>query len=73
VKSGLNNPGKNRAFLVELTIAGDKSGKSVVPVLWDDNYVSLVPGESRVIKARFPSSSLKNENPIFRYKGWTVE
>jgi exo-1,4-beta-D-glucosaminidase len=68
----LNNTGENIVFLVELRIAGDKTGKSVVPVIWDDNYVSLVPGETRVIKARFHASSMNGESPVFRYKGWNV-
>jgi exo-1,4-beta-D-glucosaminidase len=69
----LKNPGENIAFLVELGITGDKSGKSVVPIIWDDNYVSIVPGESKVIKARFHASSLNGEKPLFRYKGWNVK
>ncbi len=69
----LDNPGNNIVFLVELGIVGEDSGKSVVPVIWDDNYVSLVPGESRVVKAKFSESALKGENPVFRYKGWNVE
>ncbi|HUX95762.1 MAG TPA: glycoside hydrolase family 2 TIM barrel-domain containing protein [Bacteroidales bacterium] len=69
----LSNNSNNIAFLIELGIAGDKSGKSIAPILWDDNYVSLVPGESRVIKARFSASALKDEKPVFRYKGWNVE
>jgi exo-1,4-beta-D-glucosaminidase len=44
-----------------------------VPVLWDDNYISLVPGESRVVKARFSDQALNGEKPVFRYKGWNVE
>jgi hypothetical protein len=32
----------------------DASTKNeVLPVLWDDNYVSLLPGESREINARY--------------------
>jgi hypothetical protein len=27
---------------------------SILPVLWEDNYVSLLPGESRELTARFP-------------------
>ncbi|MBI5010426.1 MAG: glycoside hydrolase family 2 [Bacteroidia bacterium] len=54
----LNNPGENIAFLIELRIEGEKSGKSLVPIIWDDNYVSLVPGESKEIRACFPSSAL---------------
>lgn len=69
----LKNPADAIAFLIELSIVGDASGKSIVPVLWDDNYISLVPKESRTIKVSFPVSALKGEKPVFRFKGWNVE
>ena len=69
----LHNPDKGIAFLIELNVTGDKSGKSVVPILWDDNYVSLTPGETKVVKGRFSVESLNGENPVFRYKGWNVK
>lgn len=69
----LNNPEDHIAFLIELSVLGDKSGKSIVPVLWDDNYISLVPKESRTIKVTFPTKALKGEKPIFKFKGWNVE
>ena len=69
----LDNPGKNIVFLVELGIVGEKSGRSIVPIIWDDNYLSLVPGESKIIKAHFKSSSLNGDKPVFRYKGWNTE
>lgn len=68
----LNNPGDNIAFLIELGVAGDRSEKSIVPVLWDDNYISLLPGEKRVVKARFSAAALKGEKPVFNYKGWNL-
>jgi exo-1,4-beta-D-glucosaminidase len=69
----LKNPGNKIAFLIELGMVGDKSGKSIVPVIWDENYISLVPGESKVIKARFTATSLMGEKPVFSYKGWNLE
>jgi exo-1,4-beta-D-glucosaminidase len=69
----LTNPGDKIAFMVELGVVGDKSGKSIVPILWDENYVSLVPGESKMIKAKFSASALNGEKPVFSYKGWNLE
>ncbi|MFH6946059.1 glycosyl hydrolase 2 galactose-binding domain-containing protein [Flavobacterium sp. FlaQc-50] len=69
----LKNPSAAIAFLIELNIVGDLSGKSIVPVLWEDNYISLVPKESRTIKVTFPVAALKGEKPVFRYKGWNVD
>jgi exo-1,4-beta-D-glucosaminidase len=69
----LHNPNKSIAFLTELNVIGDKSGKSVVPILWDDNYISLTPDETRVVSGRFPLSALNGEKPVFRYKGWNIK
>jgi exo-1,4-beta-D-glucosaminidase len=68
----LSNPTNKIAFLIELNVAGDKSGESVVPILWDDNYVSLTPSETKVVTGRFSSSALKGEKPVFSYKGWNI-
>ncbi len=72
IKVKLHNPDKGIAFLIELNVVGDKSGKSVVPILWDDNYISLTPGETKVLTGRFSLSALKGENPVFKYKGWNL-
>jgi exo-1,4-beta-D-glucosaminidase len=69
----LSNPNDKIAFLIELGIVGNKSGKSIVPIYWDDNYISLLPNESREIKAVFSAKDLKGESPVFKYKGWNVE
>ena len=69
----MSNPTENIAFLIELNISGDKSGKSVVPILWDDNYFSLIPGEKKEIKAGFSAVSLNGEKPVLKIKGWNLK
>jgi exo-1,4-beta-D-glucosaminidase len=69
----LKNPTKKVAFFIELKVAGDKTGRTIVPVLWDDNYVSLLPGETKQISARFAQEYLNGEKPIFSYTGWNVK
>jgi exo-1,4-beta-D-glucosaminidase len=49
----LSNPTDALAFFIELRVV-DADGNSILPVLWDDNYVSILPGESRKLTARFP-------------------
>jgi exo-1,4-beta-D-glucosaminidase len=69
----LRNPGRQVAFFIELSVRGDKSGRTVVPVFWEDNYVSLLPGMSRTIRATFAAADLGGEKPVFSYKGWNVK
>lgn len=49
----LNNPSKNLAFMVHLRLTDGPSGADIVPVFWDDNYFSLLPGEHRDIALRY--------------------
>ena len=49
----IQNLGENIAFLIELKIVGKESGEVVLPVFWDENYLSLLPGEQRTVSAVF--------------------
>jgi len=43
-----------------------------VPVFWDDNYISLLPGEERSISATFDSSDLNGKEPALEVAGYNV-
>jgi len=73
MKVTLSNSGPQIAFFMELKVVGDKTGHSVLPVFWDDNYVSLLPGETRSLHARFAREDLRGERPVLRYSGWNVK
>jgi hypothetical protein len=40
--------------------------EEILPVLWQDNYFALLPGETRQITATFPSQDLGNRVPAGR-------
>ena len=69
----LKNPTQKVAFFIELKVIGDKTGRTILPVLWDDNYVSLLPGETKQLSARFSLENLNGEKPILMYSGWNVK
>lgn len=68
----LRNTSDAIAFFVELNLVKQESGESVLPIFWDDNYVSLLPGETREISGVFASSDLRGENPVLRMNGWNL-
>ncbi len=73
VEVTLSNPGPHLAFFVELSVAGGRSGQPAAPIYWDDNYVSLLPGERRTLRGAFPAHALpEGEEPVFRYQGMNV-
>jgi exo-1,4-beta-D-glucosaminidase len=49
----LENPGDALAFFLEARLIDKKTGHEVTPVLWADNYVSLVPGDKTALSVRF--------------------
>jgi exo-1,4-beta-D-glucosaminidase len=76
----LENPTRNLAFFVHLKVSkskGDPSGDTptelaeVLPVLWEDNYISLLPGEKRAIRAEYKSST-PEEAPTVQVDGWNI-
>jgi exo-1,4-beta-D-glucosaminidase len=66
----LGNPSDALAFFVELRVV-DAEGNSILPVLWSDNYVSILPGESRELTARFPAVD-DVLGATLAVKGWNV-
>jgi len=69
----LQNPTKNLAFFVRLKVDKGKGGEEILPVLWEDNYVSLLPGEKREITARYRVGELGTAKPYVEISGWNLE
>ena len=69
----LENPSKNLAFFVRLKVDKGLKGEEILPVLWEDNYVSLLPGEKREITATYRAKELGGAKPTVEVSGWNVE
>lgn len=41
------------AFLVHVQLVAVVGGAPVLPVFWTDNFITLQPGETRILTARF--------------------
>jgi exo-1,4-beta-D-glucosaminidase len=67
----LENPSKSLAFFVRLKV--NKGKEEILPVLWQDNYISLMPGEQREIAATYRASELGGTKPVIEVSGWNVE
>jgi exo-1,4-beta-D-glucosaminidase len=46
--------------------------KEVLPVLWQDNYFSLLPGEKREVTATYRAQDLSGTAPSVAVEGWNV-
>jgi exo-1,4-beta-D-glucosaminidase len=69
----IENPSKSLAFFVRLKINKDAAGEEILPVVWQDNYISLLPGERREVTATYRSGPLGTEKPVVKINGWNVE
>ncbi len=66
----LSNPSKVVALMTHIQLRKQRSNQRVLPVFYDDNYVSLLPGESRTIKVEAALKDLGGENPLIVVDGW---
>jgi exo-1,4-beta-D-glucosaminidase len=69
----LENPMKDLAFFVRLKVDKGKGGEEILPVLWQDNYISLLPGEKREITATYRATELGTTSPYVEVKGWNAQ
>jgi exo-1,4-beta-D-glucosaminidase len=65
----VRNPSSNLAFLVHLT-ALREDGSDINPVVWEDNYFELFPGEEREITAEFAARLAGGQIVHVRADGW---
>jgi len=65
----LTNTGRAPALNAKITLL-DRSGNRVLPVYYSDNYVTLLPGETRQLDIRCPVKSGQCARVALR--GWNV-
>ena len=68
----LRNTSSHLAFQVRLAVR-EKDGAEILPVFWDDNYIALMPGESRQITAHYHSPQALNDASELIVSGWNIE
>ena len=63
----LANVGAVPALNAKLTLV-DPAGKRILPAFYTDNYVALLPGETKTINVRYPATV--TARPGFTLRGW---
>ena len=67
----VHNPSPNIALMAHLQLRR-ASGERVLPVYYSDNYISLVPNETRTITIEAALSDFKGEDALVVFDGWNV-
>jgi hypothetical protein len=68
----LRNPGTQIALMAHVQLRRKGSGERVLPVYYSDNYISLVPNESKTITIEAATSDLRGEVALVLVDGWNV-
>lgn len=61
--TALSNPGNLPALMVRLKAVRERSGDRILPAIYSDNYVSLMPGESCQISVEVNETDTRGELP----------
>jgi len=78
----LHNPSSTLAFGIRLKVVRPPSGHvsrhviqddEVLPILWQDNYFSLLPDETLQITGSYKSEGLGPSSPLIEVEGWNVK
>jgi exo-1,4-beta-D-glucosaminidase len=78
----VENPSKSLAFFVHFKVmakggriyreGGFSGDDEVLPIIWSDNYISLLPGEKHEITATYAKRSLRGGTPAAEVDGWNI-
>jgi beta-mannosidase len=69
----LQNPTNTIALMTHLQLHQKQSGQRVLPVFYSDNYITLVPGESRTVTIEAATQDLGNDTPLLLIDGFNVD
>jgi len=68
----VRNRSSHLAFFTHLRIDRGDRGPEILPVLWQDNYFELMPGEEREITASYSKDMLRGATPYVGVDGWNI-
>ncbi|HSY18969.1 MAG TPA: glycoside hydrolase family 2 protein [Candidatus Acidoferrales bacterium] len=69
----VKNPTRSLAFMAWLRLQHAADAKPVRPAFYDDNFFSLLPGESRTVRIKFGDRAADMKEVRLLVDGWNVE
>jgi exo-1,4-beta-D-glucosaminidase len=72
-KITITNTGKTVAFFVHLRALKEKDGDDILPVIFEDNYLLLAPGETRTIDCTYENRYAGDGTPYISVSGWNLD
>src|SRR5579859_6974216 len=68
----VKNTSGSVAFMVHPRLTKGPDGDDLVPLFWDDNYFSLLPGEEKTVTASFAVADLTGSKPSLTLDGYNI-
>lgn len=64
MRTEVRNASSTPALNVRVKAVREKSGDRILPAIYSDNYIALMPGESRVLTVEFHERDTRGEKPM---------
>jgi len=68
----VHNPSGQPALMVRLKAVREKSGDRILPAIYSDNYIALMPGERQTIRTELEHADTRGETPRIVVEGFNV-
>jgi len=68
----LHNISSHPALLVQVKAVREKSGDRILPAIYSDNFVALMPGERRTIQTELEEADTRGERPRIAFAGFNL-
>ena len=68
----LENRSTIPALMARVKVVREKSGDRILPAIYSDNYISMMPGEQRSITIEFSDADTRGEQPAVVLSGFNV-
>lgn len=69
----LKNTSEHPLLMVRLKVIGEDEKERILPVFYSDNYISLMPGEEKIITMELENADTRGEKPIVEISGFNVK
>jgi len=68
----LHNIDKTPALMLRVKAVRERSGDRILPALYSDNYVALMPGEKCTVKTELENADTRGERPRIALEGFNL-
>ena len=69
----VENSSKTPALLIRLNLTGATDGVQILPVIYGDNYFSLLPGEKKEVRLSWKDVDTRGNQPKLTVSGYNVK